>query len=202
MLEISQQQKAIILYRVTLFRACLAIALGIVILFILLPGIRLPLLGNFMGLFWLMNGIISLRWGMQGERTRRLPVFAGIIGILAGLMVLFGRPFSDNVGIFILGSVILLTGTLRILGGYTLDEAVLPQRPKSVISLGIIETVFGLLLMSVPMRDDFEVYMVVGIWALIGGFVLFKDAMRMRRQLKQQDMSDTGTRLEQMVENK
>ena len=67
-----------IAFAITLIRGILAVALGVGLL--LSPEKALPILGNFMGMFWLASGVISLRWGAVGERPRRIAVLAGIIG--------------------------------------------------------------------------------------------------------------------------
>ena len=46
-------------FGITLFRGLMAITLGLVLLF--QPDKTRPMLGNFMGMFWLASGIISLR---------------------------------------------------------------------------------------------------------------------------------------------
>jgi uncharacterized membrane protein HdeD (DUF308 family) len=55
---------------ITLVRGLLAIALGVSL--ILWPDKARPMLVNFMGMFWLVSGIVSLRWGVHGERARGL----------------------------------------------------------------------------------------------------------------------------------
>ena len=71
---------------ITLARSVLATALGLAL--ILQPEKTRPMLINFMGMFWLMAGVMSLRWGANGERARRVSVVAGIVGITAGVLVL------------------------------------------------------------------------------------------------------------------
>ena len=71
---------------VTLVRGILAVSLGTALL--IQPDKPLPMLGNFMGMYWLVAGVLSLRWGASGERARGFPVLAGVIGVLAGLGML------------------------------------------------------------------------------------------------------------------
>jgi len=52
-------------FAITLIRGLLAISLGPILLF--QPDKTGPILGNFMGMFWLASGIISIRWGASGE---------------------------------------------------------------------------------------------------------------------------------------
>ena len=202
MLEISQRRKSVVLYWITLLRACIALFVAVIVLFILLPGERLFLLGNLMGLFWTLNGIIILSWWMRSEKTRTLPLLAGIFGIMAGVIVFLGRPFTREAGVLILGAVIFLTGILRLLGGFTFKENELIERLKSIMALGIMEMVLGALLMSLLVRDEFWVYEAAALWLLVGSFILFSDAMAMRTRLKQLDIGETGNEHEKMTEDK
>lgn len=186
--EIPLKKKIQLLYWITLIRAGLALTLGFAVIFIFLPGEQVPILVNFMGIFWLVNGIIILRWGIRREEKRIIPILAGIVGILTGSLVLIGWPFPRALGMFILGSVILMTGLLRVMGGFTMEEEESLQKPKSNISLGFFEIVLGLLLMYIRAKYDFRLYLVAGLWALFGGIALFNDAMKLRKQLREQDI--------------
>ena len=77
------------------------------------------MLVNFMGMFWLMAGIMSLRWGANGERARRVSVVAGIIGITAGVLVLARllilNLLGESVVVVILGVLIILIGLVHSL---------------------------------------------------------------------------------------
>ena len=115
---------------ITLIRGMLAIALGLALVF-QVDKAR-PILGNFMGIFWLVSGIVSLRWGIQGERARGLPLLAGAIGVLAGLGMLgrnlVGGLAAEAILVSILGLVILLTGIIHIAGGFTRGQGFASQR--------------------------------------------------------------------------
>ena len=111
-------------FYVTLFRGFLAITLGVVLVF--LPDRALPLLANFMGIYWLLAGVVSLRWSASGKRERGFPLVAGVVGVLAGLAMishfLTVEVMSFRVLLDILGEVILLTGLLHVVGGFRTGE--------------------------------------------------------------------------------
>lgn len=73
-------------FMITLIRGMLAVTLGLVLFF--QPDKTRLMLANFMGMFWLASGIISLRWGAKGERVRGRAMLAGLIGIFTGLAML------------------------------------------------------------------------------------------------------------------
>ena len=63
---------------ITLARSVLAL--------ILQPEKSRPFLINFVGVFWLAAGIMSLRWGVGGERARRTSIVAltGLVHVFEG----------------------------------------------------------------------------------------------------------------------
>ena len=77
---------------ITLVRGMLAVTLGVALVY--WPDKARPILVNFMGMFWLVSGIVSLRWGVHGERAKGLSLLAGATGVLAGTGMLSG-PFTQ-----------------------------------------------------------------------------------------------------------
>src|SRR5512136_1725186 len=71
---------------ITLARSVLALALGLAL--IMEPEKSRPFLINFIGVFWFVAGLMSLRWGASGERARRASILVGVVGIMAGVLVL------------------------------------------------------------------------------------------------------------------
>jgi uncharacterized membrane protein HdeD (DUF308 family) len=166
---------------ITLIRGIWAVSLGVMLVF--QPEKTRPMLTNFMGMFWLGSGIFSLRWGASGERAQRVAIIAGVVGVLTGLATLTRGLTSawvrEDILLSILGVVILLTGILHIFGGFQLGKAHMRFMVTSVL-LGAFEIVLGFVLIVEPMgRSDFF-YLIIIIWALIGGFTLITAAIRLR----------------------
>lgn len=170
-------------FAITLIRGILAVSLGAALLF--QPDKALPMLGNFMGMFWLASGIISLRWGAAGERPRRIAVLAGVIGVLAGLAMLTRRLTStwvqEDIIFSLLGVVILLTGLLHIFGGFRVGEGAHRTWSLTAFLLGAFEIVLGIMLIVEPYGRSIFFYVAIVIWALVGGFILITEAIRLRR---------------------
>jgi uncharacterized membrane protein HdeD (DUF308 family) len=149
------------------------------------PDKTRPILANFMGMFWLASGIISLRWSVSGERARRTGVVAGAIGILAGLAMLTrgltNAWVRQDILFSLLGVVIVLTGTLHISGGFRVGEHAHRKWSWTGFILGAFEIMLGLMLIIEPMGRSFVFYLAVSIWALVGGAILIMDAVRLRR---------------------
>ena len=170
-------------FAITLIRGILAVSLGAALLF--QPDKTLPMLGNFMGMFWLASGIISLRWGASGERPHRIAILAGGIGVLAGLAMLTRRLTStwvqEDIIFSLLGVVVLLTGVLHIFGGFRVGEGVHRKWSLTAFLLGAFEVVLGVMLIVEPYGRSIYFYLAVVIWALVGGFILITEAIRLRR---------------------
>jgi uncharacterized membrane protein HdeD (DUF308 family) len=78
-----------VMFWVTLLRGFMVVTLGLVLW--IQPQKLRPFLITSMGMFWLVSGVMSIRWGLSGKRTRGLPLLAGIVGVLAGLAALSRR---------------------------------------------------------------------------------------------------------------
>jgi len=169
---------------VTLIRALLATFLGIALIF--QPEKTRPFLVNFMGMFWLASGTMSLRWGASGQRARRLSLAAGIIGILGGILVLtrdLTRGFlAEVVVICIFGGIIVLTGIIHAVGGFRVGEETERQWSWTSLLLGIFEIILGALLILSPTDPGRGVFIIASIWAFVGAFMLIGDALRQRAQ--------------------
>lgn len=167
---------------ITLARSVLALALGLAL--ILQPEKSRPFLVNFMGMFWFMAGLVSLRWGASGERARRMSVIVGIVGMVAGVLVLGRFLLIQLVGeapmVLLLGIVVALTGLVHVFEGFRTGPAQRRQRSWTSTFLGAFEIVLGLVILV--WRDDFGpvFYTVATIWAFVGAWVLLREALRQR----------------------
>jgi uncharacterized membrane protein HdeD (DUF308 family) len=188
---------------ITLIRGMLAVTLGVALFF--WPDKARPMLVNFMGMFWLVSGIISLRWGVHGERAKGLSLLAGAAGVLAGIGMLSRRFTHGIVGedvlISVIGLIILLTGLMHIFGGFRtgpVETHLFSENRKwswTAFLLGIFEIVLGLLLIVEPQGRGPLVYFAASVWALVGGAILLGDAARQRRERLQRQPeveSDAG----------
>jgi uncharacterized membrane protein HdeD (DUF308 family) len=116
----AQPPKRNMAHWVTLARSILALTLGLVL--ILQPDKARPMLVNFIGMFWLMGGVMSLRWGVSGEQARRMSVIIGVVGIVAGVLILGRFLLAQVVGeepmVLVLGVIIVLTGLVHVFEGF------------------------------------------------------------------------------------
>src|SRR5512139_4006444 len=105
---------------ITLTRSVLALALGLAL--ILQPEKSRPMLVNFMGMFWLAAGLMSLRWSASGERAQRWSMVFGVVGIVMGALVLGRFLLVQLVGeapvLLLLGVIVVLTGLVHVFEGF------------------------------------------------------------------------------------
>lgn len=174
---------------VTLARGVMAIVLGLALA---LHKDRAPAaLANFMGIYWILMGMVTLQWGFAAEKPRRrLPIVAGAIGVVTGTVVLVadvGTAFLLS----ILGIVISLTGIVHLLGGFELDD-LSGRRWHSGLPLGILELGLGTTLILTSGQSGSVSTWLASAWALLGGVVLVSDAFLIRRQLTHAETDSPG----------
>lgn len=171
---------------VTLARSILALTLGMAL--ILHPDKTRPMVVNFIGMFWLMGGIMSLRWSVSGERARRLSVIIGVVGIVAGVLILGRFLLAQVVGeeavVLVLGTIIVLTGLVHVFEGFRAGTDRHRQRSWASTLLGIFEIALGLVVLL--WRDEFGqlFYALVTIWAFLAALILLREGLRQRARVR------------------
>jgi uncharacterized membrane protein HdeD (DUF308 family) len=167
---------------ITFIRGMLAVVLGLAL--VVDPIKVRPLLTNFIGIFWLASGALSLRWGAQGERIHGWAIFAGVVGVLAGLMLIARRLMPIWVPqaayLSLIGVIALLTGLLHALGGFRTGATFHRKWSLTSFLLGVFEIVLGTLLITDPLGQSRFFYLLMTAWALVGGFLLIGDSLRLR----------------------
>ena len=165
---------------ITLARSVLALALGLAL--VLQPDKARPFLVNFIGAFWLAGGVMSLRWGASGERARRTSIVVGIVGIVAGALILGRFLMIQLVGeapmVLLLGTVVVLTGLVHVFEEFQTGPGHQRQRSWTSTLLGAFEIVLGLVVLL--WREDFGAifYGLVIIWAFMAALVLLRQRSR------------------------
>jgi uncharacterized membrane protein HdeD (DUF308 family) len=158
----------------------MAIALGLALA---LHHNRAPAaLANFMGVYWILNGLVTFQWGLAAESPRRrLPLAAGAIGVVTGAVVLLANVGTTFL-LSILGGVIAATGIVHLLGGFELADRS-GRRWRPGVPLGILEVGLGATLVLTSGAGGSVSTWLASAWALLGGVVLVSDALLIRRQL-------------------
>ena len=179
---------------ITFIRGLLLLVLGLSLLFI--PDKTSTMLGNMMGMFWLMTGLVLLR-GEARASGNRLLLVAAICGVLVGLLVLgrnLERQWLDATWVrTMLGVVILLTGILHAAAQSRFGREAFHGRPLLNVLLGLAEIVLGILVIVSPTGREQIVFDLAIIWSLLaGGLLLGGAVVQWWRERHQQGPDQAG----------
>ncbi len=178
---------------ILLARATLALILGLVVL---ATGQFRPGMANIIAIYWLLGAAMTLRWATlhRGVRGYRIAFGAGVVAVLASLAVLardvLRGALADDIAFMLVGAMSLMVGMLRASGIFreSVAEDVRRARPEAV-ALGGLEVALGLVLVIKDLRG-FAIPM-VGIWGLVAGTVMARDAFRARQATRSRGRADT-----------
>jgi len=150
-------------------------------------ALRLALL-QFIGIYLLISGIMSLIWGFSVRKRFGLWIFAGIIGVVGGVAYLI-RPFVEGTLSYatlaiMLGLIIFLTGLIHIFGGFKTGSEISRKWGWEHIFLGAVEIGIGLLAMASTVVPVNILVTTLSFWGFVAGIGLISDALRLRRQAK------------------
>lgn len=173
------------LWWLNLIRGIVALLVGIMILG--WPNIGRTLFENFLAIFWLTSGLMSLQWGFSVHQKRGLWLVAGLVGTVVGSALLlrsfYQRYLDPGLAIRILGALALFVGLINILGGFITPDMTHEQSLGRLL-LGLFEVGLGLLLIILDSLGPLS-KLLAGGWAFIGGMVLIIQAFQMRKALTQ-----------------
>jgi uncharacterized membrane protein HdeD (DUF308 family) len=145
------------------------------------------MLANFIGVYWLLSGLLTLRWALTVRwlRGSRIGLAAGSVSVIAAVLVLLRQQLqhliSPNTLINVLGVAAILTGSLRLLGAFEIERRTGRRWTFGGLALGSVEVVLGLVLFIVREGNERGVSIVFAAWGLVGGSLLLIEGFRLRR---------------------
>ncbi|HMK08802.1 MAG TPA: DUF308 domain-containing protein [Anaerolineales bacterium] len=154
-----------------------AIILGLLLLSA--PAMTTATLVVFLGIYWLVGGIVSIVtiFTREDKKGWGWSLFLGVLGIIAGILVLQHPLWSTilvpAVLVIVLAVDGLIIGVIQLIQGFTGGGA-------GPIILGILSIIFGVILLANPMLATLGLPLVLGIFAVIGGIVAIVQAFRMK----------------------
>lgn len=152
----------------------IAILFGV--LFFVYPIQTLTLLATVLGIYWLANGIVVLL-SLSGDKTGwGWKMLIGILGILAGVIVLI-YPFYSAVLIptiyaIIIGVEGLIIGAIYLVQGFSGGS-------WGTAILGVLSIIFGLILVAHPFIAALALVLLLAGLAVVGGIAAVILALRM-----------------------
>ena len=159
---------------------------------LLLRGILLLVIGTFSftnplvwitfaGAYMLIDGI-GMLWagfGPQPTGQSRWPMLlVGILGIVAGLIVL-GNPIIGGLTlVWVVGAWAIVTGILEIVSAVALRKEI--DNEWWLILTGVLAIIFGLLVFQNPLAGAFAIQTIFAAFAIVAGIFSIALAFRMR----------------------
>lgn len=160
-----------------LVQGILSILIGLLLL--TNPGATTVVIVQYIGIYWLITGIFSFVAIFIDKAMWGWKLFAGLLGIMAGLAILLNPLWSDvllpTVLVVFLGVDGLIIGVISLIaafqgGGW--EDGILAG----------LSIVFGLLLLGSPLITAFALPFVYGIIGLVGGVAAVIAAFRRKKK--------------------
>jgi uncharacterized membrane protein HdeD (DUF308 family) len=172
-------------WRLALARGLVALCLGGALL---VAGAGQSRLATFIGIYWLLGSVLTIRWVMQsrGVPGRRMGALAAGIGAVTALALLARGPIDHVVGtgalLDLVGGGAIATGVMRMLGGFRDDEEA-DERPRkrTTVLVGALDVGLGIALIVTSDSTSTWVRFLAAAWGLVAGTLLLIDALRLRR---------------------
>ena len=145
------------------------------------------MIANFIGVYWLLSGLLTIRWALTVRwiRGSRIGLAAGSVSVFAAVLVLLRHPFqhliSPDTLINVLGVAAVLTGSLRLLGAFEIERRTGKRWTFGGLALGSVEVVLGLVLFLSRGQNERALAIVFAAWGLVGGSLLLIEGFRLRR---------------------
>jgi uncharacterized membrane protein HdeD (DUF308 family) len=142
---------------------------ALIILSILLfttPLKMTQLLVVLLGIYWLVSGIMNLVWIFVDRSQWGWKLVIGILGIVAGLMIiqhpLWSTILTTTTLIIVMGLWGLMIGVIGLIQAFT-------GAGWGAGLLGVLSIIFGIILLAEPILAAIGLPYVLGAFALVGG---------------------------------
>lgn len=145
------------------------------------PTVTIVVLIQVLGIWWLVSGILDIVSLFIDRTSWGWKLFSGIIGILAGLVIL-QHPILAAVGVtqiavIILGILGLVQGIMGLIGAFQGGGWV------SAV-LGIVYILVGLLLIFNQFAAGIGLWLLIAIFALVGGGIAIWQSFQIKKMQK------------------
>lgn len=182
--EVSKKFNAVI-WKLIMYRGVALLMAGLILTFF--PESTLTALVFIMGVYWLVDGIITVYKSIQGRKVYpewTWGLFTGILSTIAGLVVVFQPTLTSVLTtsfiVWFLGVSAVLFGISGLVTGIKL-----PKETNGRINM-IIGAVFslliGILLIASPYTSVITLMKTIGIIALIGGVSIIFVALGVKKK--------------------
>jgi uncharacterized membrane protein HdeD (DUF308 family) len=166
-------------WKLLLFRALVSIGFGVMAF--IWPKLTLLSLVLLFAAFALADGALALGAAIMGRTelgSRWWLLFVGITGILAGIVAFLMPGVTAWTFAVIVGFWSIMTGAFEIVGAIRLRKEI--EGEFFLIMAGVVNILFGMVLLLVPGLGLLTLIYLIGIYAIISGVALAAFAWRIR----------------------
>ncbi|HUU76597.1 MAG TPA: DUF308 domain-containing protein [Methanoregulaceae archaeon] len=160
-----------------LLQGIVALILGI--MFLTWPYVTLLVAVTFIGAYWFVSGIFALI-GLAVDRSHAaVKIGLGILGIIAGILILMYPMYST---VLIPSILIIFIGVWGIIMGCMSLFAAFKGGGLGAGVLGVLGIIFGFILLANPFIAVAFLPFVLGIFGIIGGIAAIATSFALRSQ--------------------
>ncbi|NUT33318.1 MAG: HdeD family acid-resistance protein [Hamadaea sp.] len=171
--------------QMSLVGGIVSILLGIVLL--LWPGRTLLVVASLLGLWLIILGIIRLADAVTGRElpgsSRWFSVLAGVVYLLAGIVVLANLDASLKFFALLIGLIWIFSGASEIIAGITRVRGA-AQKAGAII-IGLVNVALGLLVLFWPGISLVVLVWITAIWLIVIGLIQLYFAWRAGKAAKE-----------------
>ncbi len=151
-------------------------ALIIGVMLIINPVSTTILLVQILGWYWLITGILTLISLFMDRRDTTWKIISGILGILAGIIII-GHPYFSAV--IVPATLIIIAGILGVcFGAISLFWALKAGWGAAI--MGVLSIIFGLLLLGSPYLGIVMLVYLLAVLGIVGGIITIFMALKLR----------------------
>jgi uncharacterized membrane protein HdeD (DUF308 family) len=145
------------------------------------PGLSLFTLIILYGVFALFDGGLAIGAAIMGDTPapRWWLALVGVLGIAAGAVTLAWPGITGLVLLFFIAGWAIAAGVFQIVGAIRLRKEITDE--WLLIASGVVSVLFGILILMFPGAGALSLAFVIGIFALVYGFLLVGFAMKLRK---------------------
>lgn len=179
---------------ILVLRGALAILFGIAAW--IWPGLTLTTLIILVGAWLLVDGVFEIVSAIANrDRVNSVWSFviAGVINVIAGLVVLAWPGLSAIAMMYLIGAWAVFTGVLEIVVAIQVRRQI--DNEWAIGLAGLISVVFGLVVMIFPGDGAVALVWVIGIYAILFGIAFIAGGIRLRSWRNDLRDLDAGQRL-------
>jgi uncharacterized membrane protein HdeD (DUF308 family) len=161
---------------VPLLFGILSVILGV--FFLAKPGVTSIVAAKFIGIYWIVSGVIQLIHMFQDRTAWGWKLFMGIVSIIAGLFLVFAGPIEAVLGLG--AAIIIIMGIWGLIMGISLLISAFKGAGWGAGVFGALAIFLGIILLSSPWGGALALPFVVGIFLIIGGIINIYQGFKMR----------------------